>query len=152
MPASFGDQRCRVVGMAQHDHHADEVRSAFCFRNALQCTEQLGDIGRTVAMLARIARRPQSGCAVQGIHANAGIIAHCGQAGDPRGVACLEDRVLDKCRAGFLDIDNAKLALGDEFNVEAGEDFPHLHELAAVAAGEHQFHGWPGPIRSQRLP
>ena len=84
-PDAFGDQRLRIVGVAQQHEHADEVRAALR-RRARRCkrAQQLVDVGRGVAVLAGVARRVQAGRAVERIDAQAGIVGQRGQAGGAR--------------------------------------------------------------------
>src|SRR5690606_41884152 len=46
LPAAFGDQRLRVVGVAQQDQRAAEAGAALFVGHALQGVQEFGDIAR----------------------------------------------------------------------------------------------------------
>src|SRR6185312_589546 len=151
VPAAFGDQRRGIVGVSKQYDAAMKMCGALRVRNVAQRVEQLCDIRRAVAMHAGVAGRVEARCAVERIHAQTRIVAERGQSRKSRGVARLEQRIFHKCTRGFLCVGDAKRGLRDEFDVEVGENFTHLAQLAGVAAGEDELH-WRRSIKSQRLP
>ncbi len=138
-PDPLRDQRQRVVGMPQQRQHAHEARAAFGIGHPVELAQQLADIRLAVAMGAGIARRIQPRRAVQRVHAQAGIVRQRRQAGGARGMACFQDRVLDERGASLFGIGESEFGL--RMQREAGtQQLPQLHQLAGVAAGQHQPH------------
>ena len=160
-PHAFGDQRLRVVGVAQQREHADEARGAAFVRHVAQRIQQFGDIRGVVAVTARVARAVQTRRAVQRIDAQTGIVGQRRQAGGARGVTRLEDRVLDERQSSFLGILDAEFGLRVQIDTGIAEQIAQFRELSRIAAGQHQFHGASAndasskdasSSRSQRLP
>ena len=150
-PHAFGDQRLRVVGVAQQREHADEARGAAFVRHVAQRIQQFGDIRGVVAVTARVARAVQTRRAVQRIDAQTGIVGQRRQAGGARGVTRLEDRVLDERQSSFLGILDAEFGLRVQIDAGIAEQIAQFGEFSRIAAGQHQFHRF-NSSRSQRLP
>ncbi len=135
-PDAFGDQRLRILRVAQQHDHRVEVRGPPLRIEAFERAEQLGDVGCAVAVAAGIARRIQSQRAAERVHAQARVVGQRRQAGDPCGVARLQQRVLDKGQSGFLDVGHAQIRLRDQFGAGAVKQRAQLGELAGIAAGQ----------------
>ena len=75
MPGALGEQRLRIVGIAHQCQHAGETGAASRVIDAIQFMQQFVDIRFVVAMRPGIARGIQAGRAMQGVHAQAGIVA-----------------------------------------------------------------------------
>ena len=137
VPAAFGDQRLRVLRVAQQHDRGVEVRAAAFIGHVAQRVEQLGDVRPRVAVAAGVARRVQAGRAAECVHAQAGVVGQRRQPGRARGVARLAQGVLDEAQAGFLCVADAELALHDAVDAGVAEQLPEFGELAGVAAGHH---------------
>ena len=88
-------------------------------------------------MVARVARAVHARRAVQRVHAQAAVVRQRGQARGPGDGLGLDDGVLLKGSAVFLDIAlKARVLHADELH-HAAEDVAQLLELVRVAAGHH---------------
>ena len=137
-PAAFGDDRLRVIGRAQQHDHRVEVRRALRVGHLPQVIEQLGDVRLRIAMAAGVARGVQARCAAERVHAQARVVAERGQARGLRGMARLQQRVLDEGQPRFVDIAHAEFRLRVQCIAGIGEQLAQLDELAGVAARKHQ--------------
>src|SRR5438445_13770534 len=95
-----------------------EMGSALCLGYAAQRVEQFGDIRRGVAVRACVTRGMQTRRASERIHAEAGVVAECGQSGTARSIARLDQCVFDERRSGFGGVGDAEFALRNEFDIE----------------------------------
>src|SRR5690606_411314 len=83
----------------------------------------------------------QAGRAVEGVHAQARIVAQRRKAGGLRRVAGLQQGVLDEAEPGLVDIPDAELRLRAQPEARLAEQLAQFDQLAGVAAGQHQVHG-----------
>ncbi len=137
MPLALGDQRARVVDVAQQRQRAVEVRAATFVGQAAERGQQLVDIARGIAWLTGIARGIQTGCAVERVDTQARVIGQRRQPGHPRCVTRLQQRVLDKGQAGFLDVLDPEFALCHEFDTGVAKQAIELGKFSGIAAGEN---------------
>jgi hypothetical protein len=89
-------------------------------------------------MRAGITRAVETGRAIEGIHAQARIVAQRRQAGGARGMARFQDRVFDETQAGLVGIGHAELRLRAQIECEAVEQFAQLDQFASIAAGQYE--------------
>ncbi|MNN21699.1 hypothetical protein D3C81_1350300 [compost metagenome] len=122
--------------MAHQRQHADELRAALGVRYVLQHVQQLGVVGR-VALAVGVARGVDARRAAEEVHGEPGVIGQRRQAGHPRGVARLEDGVLDEGQAGFFRLHVAEFADGAHVHMLAEHGLQFL-EFAGVVTGQHQ--------------
>ncbi len=137
VPESFTDDRQRVLGVAYQRQGADELGTALGVRYVLQDVQQLGVV-RRIALAVGIARRVDARRAAEMIDRKAGIVGQGRQAGHPRGVAGLEDSVLDERQTGFFRFHIAEFTHRTHAYGVAQHGLEFL-ELAGVVAGQHQF-------------
>jgi hypothetical protein len=98
VPFAAGDERLRVVGVADEGQRAVEAGAAVGL--AGQAFEQQGVVALVGLGLAGEARRQHAGRAAEDVDAQPGVVGQGRQAGGAGGVAGLGDGVLDEAGWG----------------------------------------------------
>ena len=137
VPEAFAKDRQRVGGMPHQRQGADELGAALAVRHRFKHVQQLGIVGG-IALAVGIASRVDARRATEGVYRQSRVVGQRWQAGHLRGVAGLENGILDKRQAGFFRLNAAELADGAHFDVRA-EHRLQFFQLAGVVAGQHQF-------------
>ena len=137
MPEPLAEYRQRILGMADQCQGADELRATLGIRHLAERIEQLG-IVRRIALAVRITSRVDPRRAAEMIHGQPRVVGQRRQAGNPGGIARLEDGVLDERQPGLLGFHVAELAHRAHAYRVAEHGLQFL-ELAGVVAGQHQF-------------
>ena len=81
-----------------------------------------------------------AGLAAEGVHAQASVVGHGGQAAGTAGVAGLGQGVFNEGVERFLGLGNAQLGLADELDAQGREHGLELGQLARVVGGQDQLH------------
>src|SRR4029077_4764914 len=157
LPGPLRNERRTVPGASQP--HDDALVA--CLAKAIRHLVQLGEQLAQVLLIARTfpgkARRPHPGSPNESIHLDPGIVGERRQVCVARGVARLQQRILEEGRAGLGGGPDAEFRLGNQLHREWREQVCKLAQLPRVGAGENRAcHGassaWLCSAKSSAIP
>src|SRR5690349_141767 len=141
VPQALGDERTRVVGMADENHDATVIGFAVLSDGLQKLCIVARIASLPAACAARVIRGVHTRLAAERIDAEARVVGERGEAGGAAGVARLGERVLEEGGVRLVGLGDAELSLRGE--LDRGKDGTDLPQLAAVPRGEHEFHRMP---------
>jgi len=136
VPLALGDERLRIVRVAQEHDNAVVVGAAVRVRR--QRLDQQRIVALVGTRLACVSRRPDSRGTAQRLGADAGVVRERRKARRARGVARLGEGILDERGERLVRIRNGELALGHGLDADGLEQGGELPELAAIGTRENQ--------------
>src|SRR5256885_7588569 len=134
-PDAFGDERARVVGMPQQDHHAAIISFAVLLHIRENFFIVAGVPLLPAALAPGVAGRVHSGLAGESLDAQSRVIAKRRQACSPARVPRLGERILEKSGVRLIGLADAELRLRYELDRQRREQRPDLPQFSGIVAG-----------------
>ena len=137
LPGALEYHGCGVSGVMQVNHQALKTRAAVFIVNIFQRLQQFFQVLPVAGASAGITCRVDARCSFQCIHFQSRVICDGGQSGMLRGIACLEQRILDEGQSGLFDFFDLEFRLRYDFQLTARQQLVKFADLSGIVAGQY---------------